>query len=195
MDRLQKYYKESLMNNLCQEYKGMWQSAFHDRLSLVRLSLAQQSIPHVATYAYKRIGLTKEYITKNFPDYINGYTVHDADGVEGYTYGLFVDYDFDNDIIADKDVIHIMWTVGATVVIPKTKCPTVYVSNKSKVHLVCEGFNSIKVYIFDESEVTIEDADVDTSVTVFRYSDDAKVDIGRFCLSEKVKDFRKQLKL
>ena len=195
MDRLQEYYKNSIMDNLCQEYKGMWQSASHDPLSLVRLSLSQQSIPHVATYAFNNKGLTKSYIKKNFSKYINGYTVTDADSVEGYTYGLYVDYDYDQDLIADKDVLHIMWTVGATVLVPSTKCPVVYVSNRSKVHIVCEGYNSVKVYLFDKSEITVEDTDEDTDVTVYRYSDDANVNIGKYCLSKRVRDFRKQLKL
>lgn len=195
MDKIQEYYKNSIIANLCSEYKGMWQSAHGDKLELLKLSLCQQAIPHVVTFAYNGTGITKDYVEKEFADYINGYTVHNADGVSGYTYGLFVDYDYDNDLVADKDVCSIMWTVGASVLVPKTKCPTLYVSNRSNVHLVCDGFNSVKVYLFDKSTITIEDADENCTITVYQYSDDSTVEIGKYCLTEKVNIFKKQLKL
>ena len=195
MDVLTRYYKESLLDNLCQEYKGLWQSAHDDKEKLMKLCLRQQAIPHVATYAYQRKGITKKMALEDFGAYINGYTIHDADDVKGYTYGLYVDYDYDNDLIIDKDVVHIMWTVGASVVVPITKCPIIYISNHSNVHVVCEGYNHVKIYLFDQSKVTLEDVDQESQVTIYRYSDKAKVEQGKFCLSYKIKTFDKELKL
>lgn len=193
MDALGYYYKSALLANLCAEYKGKWQAASHDKLSLLKLSLCQQSIPHVVTFAYEGNGLTKEYVMENFGEYINGYTVEDADDVKGYKYGLYADCG--DDIVVDKDVCSVMWTDGATIVVPKTKCPTIYVSNKSSVSLVCDGFNEVRVYLFDESEITLEDVDENSGVTIYRYSDNAKVNVGDFCLSKRVREFKKQLKL
>jgi hypothetical protein len=149
----------------------------------------------VVTYAYQGRGLTKDFVLSEYGDYINGYAVHDADGVEGYTTGLYVDYNPNEDLIVDKDTVSIMWTVGASVVVPETKATAIYVSNKSKVHLVCGGYNSISIYLFDRSEVTLEDVDEESTIRIYKYGKDAKVNIGKFCLSQKISVFDKQLKL
>jgi hypothetical protein len=69
-----------------------------------------------------------------------------------------------------------------------------YVSNKSNLHLICEGYNSVNVKLFDNSKITIEELDEDSSVTVYKYSDDASVELGKFCLGN-VKVFNKKLRL
>lgn len=195
MDRIQEYYRQSLLANLCGEYKGRWAACHGDKEKLLKLSLCQQSIPHVVTFAYEGNGLTKDYVTEEFKDFINGYVVRDADGVDGYTYGLYADYNYDNDLEVNVDVCSIMWTVGASVVVKATKCPVIYVSNRSKVHLVCEGYNNVRVYLFDKSDITLEDVDENSSVIVYKYSSDANIEVGKYCLSKNVKVFEKQLKL
>ena len=199
MNELFEFQKSALQgvltDPLCAEYKQEWRKCGDDKLKLITLSLRQQSIPFVVTHCYKGKGLTRDYIKEQFGEYINGYTVHDADGCTGYTYGLYVDYDYDNELVVDKDVASLMWCEDVQAVVPLTKAPTVYVSNNSHINLVCDGYNSVRVYLFDESTVTLEDVDEDSNVIIYRYSDDAKVNIGQFCLSTKVREFRKQLKL
>ena len=193
MNAIETYYKNSLLDDLCADYRGRWQRC-HDKESLLKLSLSRQAIPHVVTYAYQGRGLTKDFVLNEYGDYINGYTVHDADGVEGYTTGLYVDYDPNEDLLADKDTVSIMWTVGANIVVPQTKAPTIYISNRSNVHLVGDGFNTININLFDKSKVTIEDLDEESKVVVYKYSDDAKVELGKYCLGS-VKVFPKELRL
>lgn len=196
--QMQSFYKNALVGSLCEplcdEYKSKWRACGDDKERMVTLAMNHQSIPYVATYCSKGKGVTKAYIVNEFAGYINGYTVRDADGVEGYTYGLYVDYDPADDLVVDKDVIHVMWTVGASIVIPETKCPTLYISNKSNVHVVCGGYNSLKIYLFDTSRVTLEDVDAESTVTVYRYSENAAVDSGRYCFGN-VKEFSKELRL
>lgn len=198
MDELQDFYKNALVGSLCEplcdEYKTRWRACGKDKEKLVALSLNQQSIPYFATYCNKGKGVRKSYILSQYADYINGYTIHDADNVEGYTYGLYVDYDPREDLVVDKDVVHVMWTVGASVVVQETKCPTLYISNKSKVHLVCGGYNVVKVYLFDTSEVIVEDTDETSEVLVYKYSTQCKVGHGKYCLND-VREFQKELKL
>lgn len=195
MNVVQNYYKNALLDDLCSEYKGLWQRANGNKLELLKLSLCQQSIPHVVTFAYQGKGITKDYALREFKDYINGYTVENADGVNGYTYGLYVDFDCREELVAKQDVVSVMWTKGATVIIPQTKATILYVSNKSDVSLVCNGYNSVKIYLFDKSKVTLEDVDEDSHVIIYNYSDSAKVKKGKYCLSRKIKEFHKQLKL
>lgn len=199
MDRdLFMFYKSALEGKfttpLCSEYKSAWRKCGDDKEMLVKLALKQQSIPYLSHACYKELGLTKEYIKEQFKNYINGYTIHDADGVSGYTYGLYVDWDYENDLVVDKDVVGVMWTVGANVVIPTSKCPTIYISNRSNVHIVCEGFNTINIKLFDESKVTIQEVDEDSDVIIYKYSDKASVELGKFCLKEP-KVFNKELRL
>ena len=165
-----------------------------DKEMLVKLALKQQSMPYLSHACYKELGLTKKYIKEQFKDYINGYTIHDADGISGYTYGLYVDWDYENDLVVDKDVVGVMWTVGANIVIPTSKCPTIYLSNKSNVHLVGDGFNTVNIKLFDESKLIVEDIDENSEIIVYKYSDKATVEEGKYCFG-KVKVFNKELRL
>jgi len=198
-DEMIDFKRNALLGNisgqpLCADFKAAWRQCNGNKEMLVRLALMQQSTPYFSHACYEHLGLSKEYIKEHFKDYINGYIVSDCDGVEGYTYALYVDWDYENDLDVKTDVASIMWTVGANIVIPNTKCPTIYLSNRSNVHLVGEGYNSINIKLFDKSKITIEDLDEDSEVVVYKYSDDAQVELGKFCLG-KVKVFRKELRL
>ena len=190
------FYKAALNGEistpLCSEYKASWRKCGDNNEMLVRLSLSQQALPFVVTHAYQKKSLTKEYIKEHFKDYINGYTIHDADGVSGYTYELYVGYDKDFEITAD--VTSLMWCNGSQIVIAPTKCPTLYISNKSDVHLVGEGYNTVNVKLFDESKLIVEDIDENSEVIVYKYSDKATVGEGEYCFG-KVKVFNKELRL
>lgn len=189
------FQKNALLNNLCDKWKNMWRASMNDKEKLVKLSLMQQSIPFFASYCYEGRGLTKDYIISTFGYYINGYTIRDADNVNGYTYGLYAGYNYDNDIMLDKDVIHVMWCDNLNIIIPQTKSPVIYISNNSQVNIVCEGYNHPHIYLFDKSKVIFEDVDTESSAIVFRYSRESIVKLGKFCLSDNIKSFDKQLKL
>ena len=174
------FQKNALLNNLCGEWKNMWKACKNNKEKLVRLSLMQQSIPFFASYCYNGNGLTKEYILSEFKDYING-VVHDGcDGIDNYTYRLFVAYT--DEIITYADVTHVMWSNINPYVVERYKCPILYVSNKSKVRIAADGYNYIRVYLFDESELVIDDLDDESTVIVYKYSDKCKVTRGKYCL-------------
>lgn len=192
MDELQRYYKESLLANLCGEYKGYWQKAHGNKEELMRLVLSQQSAPHFASFCYQGKGLTKEYCKKEFGDYINGRVFNDCDGVKGYSYGMFIDVPQVEDMALD--VSQFLWCDDTNVSIPQTKCPRLYVSNRSNLNISLDGYNSIAIYLFDESTINIEDADNESNVIVYKYSKDAKVELGKYCFAD-VKVFDKELRL
>lgn len=198
MNELDTFYKNALIGSLCEplcdEYKSKWRAVGADKIKQLTLAMNQQAIPYVVTYCNKGKGVSKDYILREYGQYINGFTLRDADGVEGYTYGLYVDYDYYEDLVIDKNVSSIMWTVGATIVVPTALCPIIYISNHSKVHLVCEGYNTVRVYLFDDSELTIESTDETCDVVVLKYSGMCKVVEGKECLNG-VKQFTKQLRL
>ena len=178
---------------LCASYKAALRQCGDDKEMLVRLALQQQSMPYVSTACYKKLGITKEYITKNYAEYINGNkTFDDVEGVSGYTYQMYVGYD--KDFFITSDVTTLMWCNNPCVTILETKCPTIYISNNSSVRLNGEGFNTINIKLFDDSEVIIENLLDNSNVIVYKYSNSAKVDLGSNCLGS-VKIFNKQLKL
>lgn len=189
-----KYYKAALVNGLCSDWKGYWQAAGDDKLKLITLAMSQQAIPHVVTYAYNGIGITKEYIETEFKDYINEKTpILDADGVDGYTYALYI---AQNRILRPSaDVSSLMWNKDITLELKTAQCGFIYVSNNSDIRLVMDGFNSPRIYLFDESTITIEDADETCSATIYKYSDKCKVNYGKYCLSKRIKEFNKELRL
>lgn len=191
------FQKNAILGNiaqpLCSEYKAAWRACGDDKEMLVRLALQQQSIPYMSHACYEHLGLTKEYIMKNFSEYINGKrTFSDVDGVNGYTYQIYVGHEEDIDVSCD--VISLMWCSGITLTIPVTKCPVIYISNKSDVNIVCDGYNTPRIYLFDESRLVVEDTDDTCGMSVFRYSDDTVVDKGKYCIG-KVRIFSKKLKL
>ena len=186
------FRKNALLNNLCKEWDNMWRSCKGDKEKLVRLVLMQQSLPYFADYCYRGKGLSKEYILNEFADQINGVTHHDCDEVKGYDYSLYVGYT--DEIIGSVDVCSMMWCDIPQYVVKARKCPILYISNKSRVNLVCEGYSYVRVYLFDESELTVEDTDENTDIIVYKYSDKCSVNKGQFCLG-RVNEFEKQLRL
>lgn len=197
-DELLEFKKNSILGKvsgqpLCQDYISAWRKCGNDKEMLVRLALQQQSTPYVSHACYKHLGLTKEYIIENFGEYINGKrTFSDVEGVNGYTYQLYVG--FERDFKAVADVTSMMWCNSPQVEIEATKCPVLYISNSSDVHISCDGFNSPRIYLFDDSCVTIDDSDENTDIIVYKYDSSAIVDVDKFCLG-KVKVFNKELRL
>lgn len=195
MDELLKYRKSALVNGLCGEYKGYWQAAGTDKRKLITLALSQQALPHLMTYCWNGEGISKKYILDNFNEYINGnQIIYDADGVKGgYTYQLYVD--FNGTINEQADVNAFMWCDNPMVEMPTSRCVTFYVGCNTTLHLSMQGFNNARIYLFDTSEVVFEEADKTCSATVYEYSDQCVTQIGQYCLSDKIKVHRKQLRL
>ena len=194
MDRIQEYYKNSILANLCNVYKSEWKNAMQSKEELFKLALVQQSLPHMMTFAYNGIGLTKEYVEEEFKDYINGkYTAIDVDGVKGnYKTTLYIG---ENAVLKPlDDVIAFMWANVPNLIFKACKAAKIYVGCKSNVNIIMQGFDSITVMLFDESKVTIDECDTTCDVNIYKYSDMATVEIDKYCLA-KVNIHQKQLKI
>lgn len=199
MKELFDFYKSALTGGviappLCAEYKGLWQRCHNDKEALLKLSLSQQAIPFVASYCYHGIGVTKDFIKMNFKNLINGHIIHDADKIEGYTYGMWVDAPQGKEIALKQDISTWLWCDETQVTIPQTLCPVIYVSNCSHIYINLGGYNNVRIYLFDESRVTIDEGDETSKCLIYKYSEQSKVDISKYCLS-KVNVFTKQLRL
>lgn len=194
------FYKNALSGvitaPLCADYKNQWRSCNDDKDALVKLVMQQQSIPYFITHCYSGKGLSKEYILRTFEEYINNNSekaiIRDADGVQGYTYLLYVA--FKGVFKAAVDVLSFMWCSNTHVIIQASKCPILYVGANSTIHITCEGYNCPKIYLFDDSKVVIDDMDEESKVVVYKYSKSAKVEAGKYCLGT-IKQFEKELRL
>ena len=169
------FYKNALQgaitSPLCAEYKNEWRGCGDNKEKLVKLVLRQQSQPYFLSHCYQGKGLSKEYILKEYGDFINGNRViNDADGVDGYTYSLYVGYN--GDFSVPTNICTMMWCNNTNVTIEKTRCPTLYVGVNSDVHISLDGFNCPRIYLFDNSKVTIDDGDMESKVIIYKYSKD-----------------------
>lgn len=192
------FYKYALQgvltNPLCADYKNEWRGCGNDKEKLVKLVMRQQSLPYFITHCYNGKGLSKEYILREFPDFINGKRpIVDADGVSGYTYSIYVA--FNGICKPDNDVIACMWCNSINVEIKHTKCPVIYVGCGSELHLTLDGYNSPKIYLFDDSKLYIDDADETCSITIYNYSRNANYALGKYCTTNSIKEFHKDLRL
>lgn len=192
MDEMLFFRKNAILADLCKDYNERWAACRGDKERLMRLVLMRQSAPFFADYCYNGRGLTKEYCKREFGEYINGRVFHDVDGVEGFTSAMYIDPS--TGFKTATDTVQMLWCDDVDVTIPKTKCPTLYISNRSSVNLTLEGYSAISIYLFDESMVNIEDADDTCEVLVYKYSNMADVELGKYCLG-KVKIFNKTLRL
>ena len=191
---MQEYYKNSLLMNLCTDYKEKWRGALGDKKALFDMALAQQSLPHLMYFANNGIGLTKKYLEDEFGEYINGaYTAINADGVDGnYKTTLYVGYK--GILSLSDDVSCFMWVNIPQIKIKPTKAIKIYVGCKSKITISPQGYNNITLMLFDESQVSIDECDDTNTVLVFNYSKDTLCTTDKYTLA-KVKMFDKELKL
>ena len=192
-----KFYENALKgvltHPLCGEYKTEWQDCGDDKEKLVKLAVRQQSLPYVIVHLNEHKGVSKEYITKEYADYINGAaTIMDADGIHGYTYALNVDSQ--RYMLVSTDVSAFLWCNDTNAMVMQTKCPIIYIGCGSSINLGLGGYNSVRVYLFDSSKVVIESADESCEVTVCKYSPNAIVEKGEKC-NAKVNVFDKELRL
>lgn len=188
------FIKNAYLNGLCDEYKAEIRRCGEDKALLMSLALRQQSLPWVISNLNNSGILDKSYMLENFSECVNTRVFNDCDGVTGFKYKMFVGYNH-SVRLDDVDVSAYLWCDKTQVEVVQAKCPIIYVGCGSNVSLICEGYNSVRVYLFDNASVTLDDVDESSNVTVLRYSDKAEVKTGRYCLSKKVKVFDKELKL
>jgi hypothetical protein len=188
------FIKNAYLNGLCDEYKDEIRRCGEDKALLMSLALRQQSLPWVISNLNNSGVLDKSYMLENFGECVNTRVFNDCDGVTGFKYKMFVGYNH-SVRLDDIDVSAYLWCDKTQVDVVVSKCPTLYIGCGSTLHLTCDGYNSVRVYLFDHSRLVLDDVDDTSMVTVLKYSESAEVEMGRYCLSKKVKVFNKELNL
>lgn len=185
------FLRDAYANGLCDEYKGELKRCHEDKLRLVTLAMRQQSIPYVATKINEGV-LAREYV-QSFKEYANGYVLNNCDGVNGYTYAMYVENTTPN--TTQCDVTHFIWC-DMDYDVALTKCQTLYLSNSSHITLQCKGYNNMIVYMFDDSVLNIVGSLDTCHIIVYQYSDACIVNrMWDDAQDDHIKVFRKKLKL
>ena len=183
MEFMKDFKNQARSRRLCSQYAILWGQC-KTKEDYVRLSLMPSSIPYIATSSLKGWGVSTDDIYNNFGDIINGKkTIKDIDGVKDTTAVLYVKFDGKKKQIKEN-IVHIMETIGTIFTIKETKCPAIHVSNNSSIKIKGEGYNTISLHLYDNSNVDITDVKTTTKIFCYKYSqqctvtcDETKVDI------------------
>lgn len=197
MDELTDFRKNALRGvlaaPLCADYRKEWFACGDDDGELMRLALRQQSLPYLITHCNDGYGMSKEYIKERFGKWTNGHVFDGCDGVAGYTYAIYVDSE--GILSPVTDITAFMWCNTMSLEIKATRCPIFYVGCNSHLSISCDGYNTVKIYLFDESSIEVYDADDTCEVIIYRYGNGADVACGEYASKGSVKVFNKELRL
>ena len=184
------FYKNSLSRDLCKEYSNLFKKRGDDKDELFKLCMERQSIPYLATSIYEGWGVSIDYLKEAYKRYLNGrYTLNALSGGQSYSYQLWCDYR--GSMKVKSATTHLLRCTGDAE-IQKNTCPYIYISNKSNINIKPQGYNTVFIYLFDESIVNIDNTNEFSNIIIYRYSDNTKVIAGD---TMNVKQFDKTLRL
>lgn len=196
MDKeLFKFYQNAVKGDICSRGRDAWVMCGGDKEKLVALTLARYAIPFFATYCHDGRGLTKEHILRHYAHLINGNRVyHGCDGAgDDYTSELYVGHK--GTITATSDTLHLMWCERANVIVPQTKCTTLFLSNNDNLSVSCMGYNNIILHLFDTSKATIVHGDENTHIVAYLYSEQCELSKSDNCQKVTIRTKRRELEL
>lgn len=153
-ETLENFKSESINRGLCKSFTDRWQK-MQTQDDFITFSLDPKSISYIALSTYEGWGLTTSYILEHFSNYINGREVPNSDSsLFCMATGGYPILKLENNIMQSNISLDI----------PKTKCPILHINNGSDVTVNAQGFNTIKIYMYDTSKVKIN---IDNSCRVF----------------------------
>lgn len=151
--------RNAIMLGLCGEYKGKWDSCITKK-ELVDMALDSNGVEFMADSMAFEWGLSKEYLQREFEEYMNG--LYQRSG-NGYTSEMYVGA---HGIMKLKSTITLIaYCDGLEIDVPEHFIGKVYVcggsnvkiENKGGVELYVYGKNAIKLIEHDNSYSVRED--------------------------------------
>lgn len=132
MNDLLTFKRKAMMLGLCTSYKDKWDKA-NDKEALMVMATDAKGMDMMADSCSNGWGLTSEYISNNFSDYINGKWRREKDG---YTSEMYVLHKED---VIIRSTLTLFIDSECTVSVPKDVIAEIYLSGKSNVNISCEG--------------------------------------------------------
>lgn len=168
------FFKEARKRSLCESFAQKWVK-LREKDDFVDFCLLPQAIPYMAVSMYEKWGLSKDYLLREFPKYINGkYISARVDGIDANA-ELFVDFS-DVAYHIKNSLYHISHTQKSIFHIKDTICPIIHISNNSDVIIGCNTFNNVTIKLYDKSKVYIDAPDKSCKVLIEKFSNECELD-------------------
>lgn len=132
--------RKSLRLGLCGVYKTRWDEArsFKD---LFDLSLDSNGITYLADGIAFGWGLTSDYITETFGEYVNGYVSHQ----KGYTSQMFVRPP-KGTVLDMRSTLNLIVDYDGVVYVPRHMVCRIYVTGDYHICVKCDGKCEVTIY-------------------------------------------------
>lgn len=148
------FKKQSMLHNLCADYKGVWDSCkTHE--DLFNLSTDSNSAEWMAKSYSEGWGLSKEYLKDQFSDFINGKYIRDKE----YTSSMYVD--FKGEIKGEKlTSVLILLECDVDIVIPERFPIQIHCGGKCSIRFSGKGTAYVHKHSFDTLHVNRNETNV-----------------------------------
>jgi hypothetical protein len=138
--------RHAIRLGLCDKYKNIW-DACRTKEELINMALDVNGIEFIADgYAYGW-GLSTDYITDNFIEFVNGDYLSRYDG---YTTEMYVSKELN---LIPRATATLIMDCSGDIEIPENKICSIYLA-KSNIRLRCKG--KCDLYIFNTEETKCE---------------------------------------
>lgn len=126
--------RKALAMGLCGDYKGKWDNAQTPK-ELVKLATDINGADFLCASVAKEWGLSKDFLLKNFGEYINGKFI--ARQEKGYTSEIYIGHT--DKIVSFATILILLYTEDAVVHIPKNHVCKIYAAQNTNLVIMCEG--------------------------------------------------------
>lgn len=128
--------RKALAMGLCGEYGEKWADAATQK-ELVDLASDINGADFLCSSVAKGWGLSKDFLLRNFGDYINGRYVSRHGGTKGYTSEVFIGCD--GEIRARATILIILYS-NVTVYVPENHACRVFAAGNTNIAIQCDGY-------------------------------------------------------
>lgn len=129
---LEQYRVNASLHKMCREYYGKWDSC-HSNKQIMDMALGVKAVDFLCDSIAKGWGLSPEYISVRFKNFINGKYTSEQ---KGYTSKMYCQ--FDGNITADTTIVTLIDSV-VELNVPNTSICEVYCAGKCRIAVLGEG--------------------------------------------------------
>lgn len=129
---LEQYRINASLHKMCSEYYGKWDSC-HSNKQIMDMALGVKAVDFLCDSIAKGWGLSPEYISERFKNFINGKYTSEQ---KGYTSKMYCE--FDGSITADTTIVTLIDSV-VVLNVPNTSICEVYCTGKCRIAVLGDG--------------------------------------------------------
>lgn len=126
--------RKAVAMGLCGDYKTKWDNAMTIK-QLLDIASDINGADFLCASVAKGWGLSKDFLLKNFGEYLNGKYKANID--RGYDSEIFVGYT--GKIVANATILTILYADNVNIRIPKNHMCRIFAACNTKLEILCEG--------------------------------------------------------